>query len=340
MKNSLSKVAQPCCNLTISFSTSCNTLIAAYRRPSERHDGARSPRRRSYSPTGRRPEYRTHPSRETGSYPLGSYEPRSVVVPGPHPTARGPNDAWPDMYDAAPRREPVRRSHSELAPLRAEAPWDDSVYDRQYAPAHPPPSNYHYTEPEYSEPAYRQAPIRHEDPRDHPYAQQRLEVDYRQPLYPNNRDPHVSRGHSYRREVEVVHEPYVRSQPAWETLRNDGYDLQKHPAAHHAVDDRWHDAQPDRQPSHAAPRGSRHAPRYTSDGFERPGSDAGYHSVSRHPSAEPQHPPRSIHALDHAAHQELQPAPPLRREDSRVLQRHASSLLHRHTHCLSQTKKN
>lgn len=305
-----------------------NTLAHGCRRPSEGHPRGRSPRRHSYSPVDRRAVYRSHSSREVAPYPSGGFEPRSAAALPPRPSDRAPGSAWPELYDSAPRRDPVRRSHSECAPLRAEIPWDGHEYDRHYAPSSHPSVSYPYPEPDYPAPTYRQAPIRHSDPREHPYAQSHLEADYRQPLYPS-REPHRDRSHSYSRAVEVVHEPYVQPQPAWDILRNDGYDLQKHPPAHHDADDRWHDVQPDRASLHAAPRAPRqaphHAPRYSAGEYEPPSSEVGYYHVSRHTAAEPNHALRSMPAhLEHGPHQDLQPPPPLRTEESRSLQRHAS----------------
>ena len=291
------------------------------------HRRARSPRRRSLSPGGRRATYRSHSSREVVAYP---YEPRSAVLLPPRPSSRPPSSAWPEPYDTASRRDPVRRSHSERAhaPLHAETPWDGTEYDRHYPPSSHPPAGYHYSEPDYPAPAYRQAPLRHADPREHLYGQPPpLEADYRQALYPPSREPH--RDHGYSRSAEVAPEPYVRTQPAWDILRNDGYDRHKPSIALHEPDDRWHELQPDRQPLHAASRGPRqapnHAPRYTVEDYVDPhSSEAGYSHAPRHATPEPHHAVRSAQAsLEPPSHQDLQPMPQLHSEDSRVLHRHA-----------------
>lgn len=321
------QLSPDCCLFTSCFILT--TTLHGCRRVSDVHRRGRSPRHRSLSPGGRRATYRPHSSREVAPYP---FEPRSAVLLPHRPSSRPPSGAWPKLYDTAPRRDPVRRSHSERAhaPLRAETPWDGNEYDRHYPPPSHPPASYPYSEPEYPAPTYRHAPLRHADPCEHLYGQPPLEADYRQPLYPPSREPH--RDHGYSRSAEVASEPYVPAQPAWDILRNDGYDRHKQPIALHEPDERWHELQPDRQPLHAASRGPRQAPhhaRYSVEDYVDPhSSEAAYPHAPRHATAEPRYAVRSARAsLEPSSHQDLQLPPELHSEESRSLHRHVMHFL-------------
>ena len=223
-------------------------------RPSQVRRG-RSPRPRSYSPRDRQAPYRSHPPRDDRPYPPPAYE-GPPYSPPPRDPGRPADSAWSQPLHPAPRRDldPGR------APLRAQIPWDAHEYKRRYDPSSSsaPPVGYAYDEPEYRPPLYRQTSARQAGYEPHP------EADYRQPLYPAGREPH--REAAYGRPLARDPEPYARPQPAREILRmpdlQDDFFAPQQPLMHHQADDRWHDAQLDRQPLLPGERSHRPAPGY------------------------------------------------------------------------------